>query len=355
MEFADILNALNPQLPCGEDLEYDPEFLQLQQAAVERSEQQFGSTIIPAEPPDWREVERLARGLLGRTRDVRIMAYLTQAWTEVRGLRGYADGVTLIADTLERYWEAVHPRLDSEGDYDPMPRINALSSLGAHAGCARSVRSSRLVNGVHGQLSLRDAESLLDGTRSDSEFYPGGRARLVEHLRQSWLQQDGELVALVAADTALRRVQQLVSGKLGQEWAPDYTGMLRTFGVVAQTLGDSVGQAPSSEPADEAASAPAEVETMDSQRPETGKVATAAPLRWQDAQIQSRDEAAAMLAKVCAYFEVHEPSHPAPYLIRRAQQLISMSFHDIIKNLAPQGLEQFEAWLPKDADGGSGT
>src|SRR5690606_17626944 len=145
------------------------------------------------------EVEKLARGLLERTRDLRIMGYLTQAWTEVRGLAGYADGVTLVADTLERYWDAVHPRLESENDHDPMPRINALASLGDHAGCARSVRSSRLVNGVHGQLSLRDAESLLDGSRSDPDFYPGGRARLVEHLRQSWLQQDSDLVALSAS------------------------------------------------------------------------------------------------------------------------------------------------------------
>ncbi|MCD0503054.1 type VI secretion system protein TssA [Bordetella petrii] len=350
MEFADILTALDSRLPCGEDLEYDAEFLQLQQAAVERSEQQFGSTIIPAQPPDWREVEKLARGLLERTRDVRIMGYLTQAWTEVRGLPGYADGLALVADTLDRYWDAVHPRLDSVGDEDPMPRINALASLGDHAGCARSARSSRLVNGVHGQLSLRDAESLLDGSRSDPDFYPGGRARLVEHLRQASLQQDSDLGALLTARQALGRIQQQVSDKLGQEWVPDYAGILRTLDVVAQALGDT-GTVPVAEPAvgdaTPAASAPA---TAAASAP-----AQAPALRWQDAQIQSREEAAAMLAKVCAYFEVHEPSHPAPYLIRRAQQLISLSFHDIMKNLAPQGLEQFESWLPRDADGGPGT
>ncbi|MNT60893.1 hypothetical protein D3C72_1985040 [compost metagenome] len=74
-----------------------------------------------------------------------------------------------------------------------------------------------------------------------------------------------------------------------------------------------------------------------------------ADVRWQDARIQSRDDAMAMLSKVSAYFEANEPGHPAPYLIRRAQQLIPLSFHDIIRNLAPQGLEQFEAWLPRDA------
>ncbi|HYG45362.1 MAG TPA: type VI secretion system protein TssA [Bordetella sp.] len=348
MEFADILTALDPRLPCGEDLEYDAEFLQLQQAAVERSEQQFGSTIIPAQPPDWREVEKLARGLLERTRDVRIMGYLTQAWTEVRGLPGYADGLTLIADTLDRYWDAVHPRLDSVGDNDPMPRINALASLGDMGGCARSARSSRLVNGVHGQLSLRDAESVLDGSRSDPDFYPGGRARLVEHLRQASLQQDGDLAGLVTAMQALRRIQDQVADKLGREWVPDYAGILRTLDMVLQALGDSGTTSMAEEIVGDAApvASPAASATA----------AAAAPaLRWQDAQIQSREEAAAMLAKVCAYFEVHEPSHPAPYLIRRAQQLIALSFHDIMKNLAPQGLEQFEAWLPRDADGGPGA
>jgi type VI secretion system protein ImpA len=351
MEFADILNALDPQLPCGDDLEYDPEFLQLQQAAVARSEQQFGSTIIPAQPPDWREVERLARGLLARTRDVRIMAYLTQAWTEVRGLPGYAEGVTLVADTLQRYWEAVHPRLDSDGDYDPMPRMNALASLAAHAGCAPSVRSSRMVDGVHGQLSLRDVESLLDGSRADPDFYPGGRTRLTEHLRQAWLRQDADLIAITRADESLRRIQRLVADKLGQEWVPDYTSLLRTLSMVVQALGDSVGQQAAVLSSTETAVPSPESDAI------SAPVSDAAPvaLRWQDAQIHTREDASAMLAKVCAYFEVHEPSHPAPYLIRRTQQLISMSFHDIIKNLAPQGLEQFETWLPRDATGGSGN
>jgi len=147
---------------------------------------------------------------------------------------------------------------------------------------------------------------------------------------------------------ALRRIQDQVADKLGREWVPDYAGILRTLDMVLQALGDSGTTSMAEEIVGDAApvASPAASATA----------AAAAPaLRWQDAQIQSREEAAAMLAKVCAYFEVHEPSHPAPYLIRRAQQLIALSFHDIMKNLAPQGLEQFEAWLPRDADGGPGA
>lgn len=343
MDFADILNTLDSRLPCGDDLEYDADFLQLQQAAAGRDEQQFGSTIIAAQPPDWREVERLARALLERTRDLRVIGLLTCAWTEIRGLPGYADGLALAVDTLERYWEPVHPRLDSVGEDDPMPRMNALAAFGDMLGCARSVRSASLVNGVHGQLSLRDTEALLDGSRQDADCYPGGRPRVVARLREAWTQREADVLALASAADALRRVQKLVTDKLGVAWTPDYTAILRTLDVVLDAARDTPNAAPeTSDAPPENAAAPA-AETLASQ------AAPAAGMRWQDARIQSRDEAMAMLGKVCAYFEANEPGHPAPYLIRRAQQLIPLSFHDIIRNLAPQGLEQFEAWLPRDA------
>ncbi|MBO1014151.1 type VI secretion system protein TssA [Achromobacter sp. SD115] len=339
MEFADILNTLDSRLPCGEDLEYDADFLQLQQAAAGRDEQQFGSTIIAAQPPDWREVERLARALLERTRDLRIIGLLTSAWTEIRGLPGYSDGLALAVDTLERYWEPVHPRLDSVGENDPMPRMNALAAFGDMQGCARSVRSASLVSGVHGQLTLRDTEALLDGSRQDADAYPGGRPRLVERLRQAWAQGNADAQALQSAAEALRRMQKLVADKLGPAWAPDYAAMLRTLDLVLEATRDLQSAPPAEILVDDAPAAAAPSAAT--------HLAGDGAARRQDLPIQSRDEALAMLSKVCAYFEANEPGHPAPYLIRRAQQLIPMSFHDIIKNLAPQGLEQFEAWLPR--------
>ena len=339
MEFADILNTLDSRLPCGEDLEYDPDFLLLQQAAAGRDEQQFGSTIIAAQPPDWREVERLARALLERTRDLRVLGLLTCAWTEIRGLPGYSDGLALAVDALERYWEPLHPRLDSVGEDDPMPRMNALAAFGDVQSCARSVRSASLVNGVHGQLSLRDTEALLDGSRQDAECYPGGRPRVVARLRQAWTQREPDVLALASAADALRRIRKLVTDKLGGAWTPDYAAVLRTLDLVL----DAARDVPPT------ASEPSAIASADEPAPAAAMRAHDAGTRWQDASVQSRDEAAALLEKVCAYFEANEPGHPAPYLIRRAQQLIPMSFHDIIKNLAPQGLEQFEAWLPRDA------
>lgn len=70
------------------------------QASQGKAEQQFGDTIIPAEPADWNTVEKLATSLLGRTKDLRVMLALTHAQTRRRGLAGYADGLLLVQEAL---------------------------------------------------------------------------------------------------------------------------------------------------------------------------------------------------------------------------------------------------------------
>jgi type VI secretion system protein ImpA len=46
------------------------------------------------------------------------------------------------------------------------------------------------------------------------------------------------------------------------------------------------------------------------------------------------------LDKICDYYEKHEPSSPIPLLLRRAQKLSSMTFLEIIRELAPGGLDE---------------
>ncbi len=58
--------------------------------------------------------------------------------------------------------------------------------------------------------------------------------------------------------------------------------------------------------------------------------------------IGSREDANRALERVCEWIERNEPSNPAPLLIRRAQRLMSKSFIDIIRDLAPDGLRQVE-------------
>ncbi|MBS1173145.1 MAG: type secretion system protein TssA, partial [Proteobacteria bacterium] len=56
-------------------------------------------------------------------------------------------------------------------------------------------------------------------------------------------------------------------------------------------------------------------------------------------EIRSREDAIRLLDKVCAYLDRNEPSNPAPLLIQRAKRLMTMSFVDIIRDMAPDGVE----------------
>ena len=74
-----LLTPVSSEQPCGENLEYDADYMAMEQACAGKAEQQFGDTIIPAEPADWNKVEQLALSLLERSKDLRVMLALTRA------------------------------------------------------------------------------------------------------------------------------------------------------------------------------------------------------------------------------------------------------------------------------------
>ncbi|PJX27655.1 protein ImpA [Advenella sp. S44] len=333
----------------GENLEYDAAFLALQQAVVEKPEQQFGETIIDAQAPDWNQVEKQALALCSRTCDLRVIHALTCAWTSQNGLVGYASGIRLAQDALQQCWDGVYPQLVEDDYEDPLPRINALNSYADMLGVGRSVRSANVLTGAHGQLALRDAESIMEGSRAD--LFPGGRARLVETLNQAAIAGAPEIGGLANAAKSLQDIVDLVTQRLGTEWAPSVSSLQRSFELITNVLGASTAASASS-PDEAASNSNGSGDPLESS---AGDVVTSSQqhmtersVSWTEVQIKTRDEAMVALEKVSSYFEIHEPSHPAPFLIRRVQQTIPLNFHEMLKNLTPGNAEQFETWLPRE-------
>src|SRR5256885_16680625 len=75
----DLLTEPAAEPPCGPDLTYDNDFQAMESAAQGKVEQQFGDTVIPAEPPDWRDWERQASPLMQRTKDLPLAVRLGRA------------------------------------------------------------------------------------------------------------------------------------------------------------------------------------------------------------------------------------------------------------------------------------
>src|SRR5688572_22279240 len=140
-----LLQPVTEGAPCGENLEYDPAFGELERIAKGKEERRAGAEVIPAEEPKWPEVAEAADGLLDRTRDLRVVAYLTHAALNVDGLPGIAAGLQVVHGWLQTFWDSVYPHLDKDDDNDPTLRINSLAALDSREGIIRSLARVPLV------------------------------------------------------------------------------------------------------------------------------------------------------------------------------------------------------------------
>ncbi|ELN2737638.1 type VI secretion system protein TssA [Pluralibacter gergoviae] len=330
MNIDEFLTPVAPEQPCGDNLEYDADFQAMEQASQGKAEQQFGDTIIPAEPADWMQVEKLAVGLLARTKDLRVMVALTHAWTRRRGLAGYADGVTLIRQALALWWQPLYPLLEEYGEEDPFYRINALAGLGDKSSLTTSLRNALLLRSSGDELSLRDAQALLDGSKTECPDYPGGRSRLIDELARA--EQPG-IQAIVTIHQQLQAIYDLLVAKLGESNVPEMEQLLKSVGLVAGAC--QITDLSTFQPAGEESAV---------SEPTTATAAAPAPqaVDWRNAQVTTRADAQLMLEKAKQYFARYEPSHPAPLMIERVQKLAELDFMEIIRDLAPDGVHQLE-------------
>jgi type VI secretion system protein ImpA len=320
-ELDELLKEVSSESPCGPDLTYDADFLALESAARGKTEQQFGDTVIPAEPPEWREVEARACALLIRSKDLRVAVALCRAWVSMKGLTGFAAGLGLVCGLLERYWETVHP-VAEDGDY--FMRMNAVSSLNEVSGLLRDLRQVEFFRSPAGMVSVRDAEALARGNAVE-----GGHQMSLDQLRiavqEAYRQGSPIFVAILAANDSLASIVELCVAKLPGAQRPETDGLQSILGSLRELMpslnsasaDDSQASAVSNEISAQSPASPAGV-------------------------LRSRDDAIAQLLSVAAFVEKTEPTNPAPLLIRRAARLMRMGFIEILRELSPDSLSQIE-------------
>ena len=71
-------------------------------------------------------------------------------------------------------------------------------------------------------------------------------------------------------------------------------------------------------------------------------VAVASTPRAAPHEINNRDDVLRTLDRILAYYERQEPSSPVPMLLKRARKLVTADFAEIVRNLIPDGMSQFE-------------
>lgn len=324
----DALSAeVEPAAPSGPELEFDPDFLALETAGAGTPERQYGDNIYAAEPPDWAVVHRLALGLAERSRDVRLVVWLIRSGARLHGFGAALQGLQLLQRLLEQQWASVHPQLDASDGDDPTMRLNALLPLASDEAVLADLRVSTLTP-VRGSLSLRQLELAFGKVEPlTGETVPNEHA-LVAGLKELCELRPELGAELASAEETVAAIARAVESQVGNR-APDLRPLSRLLSVATAA---AARLAPGGEAAVvDGEAAPGEAASADRSGP-----APAGSLR-------SRDDIARELDRLCQWLEQHEPGHPAPLLLRRAQRLMQMSFMEIIREMAPNGLDQVQA------------
>jgi type VI secretion system protein ImpA len=342
LDAGSLLEVVSDDSPAGPNLEFDADFGALERAAQGKPEQQYGGTIIPAEEPDWKEVEKQASSLLERTRDLRVMTQLGVARLHLSGLPAFAEVVSMTQQLLETRWDEIHPQLDPEEDNDPTLRANALLRLTHPVDVLRFLRTMPLASSPRvGQFSWRDVGLATGTLESSSDEKPSEAA-----IRGAFLESDrGRLEALrEAATTAATSATSITStfdSRAGYGTGPDFDEFVKLLNEVARII---VRYAPAEDVAPEAdapeASADQTAAASDAGGAPVARRAGGAVTAASLTEISTRADAIRLLDLCISYYQRHEPASPLAMLIERARGLADKGFLDIVRELAPDGLAQ---------------
>ncbi|HEY5313305.1 MAG TPA: type VI secretion system protein TssA [Pirellulales bacterium] len=334
LDFTSMLDPLSAEAPCGPNLEYDAEFGAMQRAGQGKPEQQFGATIVPAEEPNWREMQEHALALMGRSKDLRVAVELARATLSTTGVSVFCEALWMLAEWIDRYWDTLHPQLDPEDNNDPVLRANTLAALADPSATLNFLLRAPLVSSrAHGRFSLRDVMIAEGDTPAPAGMAsPPTTGAIEAAFSDSDPAELQQLAARVQGGVAAARhimaaFNERVGAADGLQFGPLAEPLVRMQGVLDQQLlrlGVSAGS-------DETAADTA-----------AGGDVPAAKAAAADGEINSREDVVRMLDRICLYYARHEPSSPIPLLLRRAKRLTSASFMDILRDLAPAGIDQAE-------------
>jgi type VI secretion system protein ImpA len=321
LDLDELLTPLSVDEPSGPDLADEAERMEIASAFdVEVSIDPSGK---PADGSgvDWRAVcEKIA--VQGRrTRDVWLPVYLCRAGVLSGSLETVELGARYLASLLEGFWPSLHPQLE---EYGFQARKSACDSLAAHGRFIAPLR--RLVLLRHPRLGNYSGDDF-------ERFRVGGESEEGYGQFRTALQDTGdaglcEIVGRIDAITdALKRADAVLTANADAVGATNFRPTYEALGEIRRGVQAFLTAPPAEEEA--------ETSSADARGP-----VDAEPAPGGVGRVESREDVVRVLDAVCDYYRRREPAHPAPILLQRACEWVSLDFLEILADIAPGGLDE---------------
>lgn len=320
--------------PAGRNLAYEPVYDELREARRIEDDTLQGDWQRKAKVADWERVIDLAASALRKeSKDLQIAAWMTEALVRRHGFAGLRDGLELVRNINDRFWETYYPEIDDgdlESRYGPfvfldttLPSlIRSLPLTGGLSGesysyfrwresrstdntglknqelmealIAEGKITSKQFDDAVAQTPRRFYEELADDIRQCAEAYKALDAGLDERFGR---QAPGLVNIRKALDDCRTVLEPILKTKREQEPLPEDAPSEEEAPPVDETAADAwvEDEAPSQAPR---------------RRP--------AAVRSSAGPIASVADAHQRIVEAAAYLRANDPSSPVPYVVVRA-------------------------------------
>ena len=335
----DLLTPISADTPCGENLEYDPRFLHLEEMTRSCLSNDF-SAKSTAEKPDWEKVTLLASTLLQESKDLRILLCLCLAEIKRQGIHALFETLATVRLILSTYWDTTYPLIEIGAPTDATQRSNTLLRLvDAHdiLGAARDAVIFPLHAMVKCTLrTLAFASKDPKAITSDQANLHADLQRLKHEI--SLLPPEDILHIYAQTQTALIDLEQITDlfTEHRTNTFPDFALLRNELSRLVLFIRPTQAKIPPT-PA-----APGS-QTQNSIGDLPGS-------RYPDFVIHRREDVILILQAICDYYTQHQPSSPIPYLLQRAIRWTQYDFMQLLKDAAPSALEEFRTIAAPPSD-----
>jgi type VI secretion system protein ImpA len=326
----ELLLPITPDQPCGESLEDTPLLASFDayrvfgQAKALDAAPDAGEkwTPKPPESPEWAEIRDKAAEALGKSKDLRVLAFLGTALLRTDGVPAFSETLKIASQWLGTYWSQTYPLVDE----DAVLRRSALNCFADPMAVVDGLRRLPLVRSrEHGKFGLREIEiatgQLTPGAgdaRPDLEQIKAAFAGMplaeLEHLYES----------VVGAAAALKSIDAKMRDAAGSDAAPGFESLAALLEKMVRAVRDQLALRP-----DHAAL----LGTDSGGDVGVGVVGS----------VKSRQDAIRALDAVADFFRHTEPSSPIPLFLDRAKRLVSKDFLEVLADIAPEAVAQARA------------
>lgn len=274
---------------------------------------------------------RARKMLEDSSKDLRIVQHLALAWAGQNGLAGYADALRLSDELMQRFGDALHPRPDEDDPTDVSAREMVVTELLNGEAFLQAMRDCVVLESpAVGRYTGRDAE-VIDGRMEDDQ---AGGPRSPQQIA-AIAQAQAPALSFDSGDNLLRDRISAVDECL--DAARSVMGRFSAGAI----LGDRVFQLLERIRAQLSAALQPDAADFAPGAAVAGPAGAGAALSVNG--LRSREDARRLILEVSRYIEATEPSHPAPFFLKRAERLLgARDFFEILRDMAPDSISELE-------------